>query len=178
MIDRCKNVCRPFAFIKVNFFTSILQSAWHIGRNSVGQKMVAGPWHSPSQCTCSPLHGEQHTKHQRLPSEHLKYRTATPQINLLSTRLSLPKWWQFKGGVKGWTKDIMMILQWRSCHVRGLLVSLHSAIQATSSRESVSDQTPSQMIPVSKVSHYINTRHQLCSFAWCFSSDKDIIIST
>lgn len=41
-----------------------------------------------------------------------------------------------------------MKLQWRPCQVQGLFVSLHSAIQATNSRKSVSDQTPSQMIPV------------------------------
>lgn len=174
--DRCENICRPFAFIRANVFTSSLQIAWRIGRSSVGRKMVAGPQYFPFQCARSPLQGEQHTRHRKPPSEHLKYRTATPQINLLSTRLSLPKWRQFKGEVEGWTKDTMMKLQWRPCHTWGLLVSLHSAIQATNSRESVSDQTPSQMVPVSRVSYYINTRHQLCSFAWRFSRDKDFII--
>lgn len=37
------------------------------------------------------------------------------------------------------------------------------------------DQTPSQMIQFSRVSYYISTRHQLWSFAWCFSRDKDFI---
>lgn len=96
-------------------------------------------------------------KGRRPPFAHLKYRTAIAQTNLLSTRLSLPKWRQIKGKVEEWTKDIMMNLQWRPCHVWGLLVSLHSAIQATNSRESLSNQTPSQMIPVSRVSYYINT---------------------
>lgn len=73
-----------------------------------------------SMRTLSP-HGEQHTRHRKPPSEHWKYRTATPQINLLSTRLSLPKWRQFKGEVGGWTKDTMMKLQWRPCHTWDLL---------------------------------------------------------
>lgn len=37
------------------------------------------------------------------------------------------------------------------------------------------EQTPSQMIPFSRVSYYISTRHHLWSFAWCFSRDKDFI---
>lgn len=159
------------------FLASTLWNAWYKGRNTVGQKMVAGPWHFPFQGARSPLHRVQHTKCRKTPSAHVKYRTAAPQISLLSKRLSLPNWRQFEGDIEGWTKDIMMKLQWRPCHMRGLLVSLNSAFQAPSSRESVSDQTPSQMIPVSRVSYYIHTRHQSSAFfAWRFSRDKDFII--
>lgn len=64
------------------------------------------PWewwwhHNPSPFSALILpHREQHSQHRDLPlSAELSYRTASPQMNLVFTRLPFAKWWHWDWGM-------------------------------------------------------------------------------
>lgn len=99
------------------FFSSTLQKAQCRGRNSMGVT-VTGPQYFPFPCTHSATQGTA----QPTPE------TSLPPCSW-STGLQLHRWTLTSQGspyqsddseAEGWTKDIMMKLQWRPCQVQGL----------------------------------------------------------
>lgn len=141
MRDSYEDILRPFAFIReIYLFIFAVTCRTHDTEEetSLDKRCWQSQDTSPLNAHTLPCTREEHVRFREFPNAHLKFGTAIPQISFLFTRLSLPKWRQFKDGPDGWRMDIMMKLQWKPCQVRRLLFSLHSAIQTANSRESVS----------------------------------------